>query len=100
MARDLPQIEIRVDLGVTVEALKCVAGAMAAKDQLELDIELGALAALREIQAMRRRAMLELGIAEHGYSAIRFEFDPSSFTAVSEALRAEFARDVPIARRT
>lgn len=68
-------IEIRCDLGITVEALKCVAGAMGAKDKLELDIELGALDALREIQAMKRRAMVELGLGERGYSEIRFVFE-------------------------
>lgn len=80
MARVPPSIDIRCDLGVTVEALKFVAGAMSAKDQRELNIELGALEILREIQEMKRRALAELGITERGYSEIRFEFEPAVAT--------------------
>lgn len=55
-------IEVRCDLGVTIEAMKCIAGAIAAKNPRELQVEIRALEALCEIQSMASRARADLGL--------------------------------------
>lgn len=62
MANINTSIEVRCDLGVTVEAMKCISGAIAAKNARELQIEIRALEALCEIQSMASRARADLGL--------------------------------------